>query len=82
MGSSRRKKESAGKAEETHINTETNTFAHTEIHKSTTPETIIFMQKDYKEKKERKEESAQTKRYDKEPPKMPLSLFLCVSAGN
>lgn len=51
MGSSRRKKESAGKAEETHINTETNTFAHTEIHKSTTPETIIFMQKDYKEKK-------------------------------
>lgn len=35
------------------------------------------MQKDYKEKKEGKEENAQAKRYDKEPPKMPLSLF-CV----
>lgn len=54
MGSTRRKKESEEKAEETHIDTETDTFAHTEIHKSTTLETIIFMQKDYKEKKRRK----------------------------
>lgn len=77
MGSTRRKKkESEGKAKKTHINTETNTFAYTEIHKITTLETIIFMQTDYKEKKkEGKEENAQTKRYDKEPPKMPLSLF-------